>query len=389
MDFRPSAELETFRAEVHEFFRAEMAPERTAGHLDPTDLTGYDEAFERALLRRAGERGYLGIHVPVEHGGGGKPLAYKAVFDFEAGWWNAPAVDTPVTLVGPVLLAHGSAEQKARLLPGMLRGERLACIAYSEAGAGSDLASVTTRAWREADGFVIEGEKALVTAAHKADLCCLIARTDPDAPARQAMSLFIVELRTPGIRVTRRRTINDWTLGEIRFERARVPAGALLGEWNGGWRQLAGALLSERSGMFHLGWATRHVELLVEHLRAGGELAVPRELVRPRVAQLRADLEVAQRFARRVMWRQARGALPAEEASMTKVYVTELLQRIAQVATEALGPAGLLRPGAPGAPFEGLFAWEYVARIHPTISVGSNELQRTTIATAGLGLPRA
>jgi alkylation response protein AidB-like acyl-CoA dehydrogenase len=389
MDFRLSAELEAFRAGVGDFLREEMAPDRTAGHLDPTDLTGYDEAFERALSRRAGARGFLGIHAPVEYGGGGKPLAYKAMFDLEAGYWNAPVIDTAMTLVGPALLASGSAEQKQRLLPPMIRGELLMCIAYSEADAGSDLTRVVTRARREGDGFALDGEKALVTAAHKADWCCLVARTDPDAPARKGMSMFLVELSRPGVGISRRSTINGWTLGDIRFEGVRLPADALLGEWNAGWRQMAGALLSERSGMFHLGWATRHLELLVEHVRGGGELAAPRELVRLRLAQLKSELEVAQRFARRVLWRQSRGELPPHEASITKVYTTELLQRIAQVATEALGPSGVLRPGARGAPFGGLFAWEYVERIHPAISVGSNELQRTTIATVGLGLPRA
>jgi alkylation response protein AidB-like acyl-CoA dehydrogenase len=389
MDFQLSEELEAFRAEVRAFFREEMAPERSAAHRDPSDLTGYDEAFERELVRRAGARGYLGIHVPAEWGGGGRPLAYKAMFDFEAAYSNAPAIDTAVTLVAPVLLAHGSQQQKKRFLPPMVAGELFMCIAYSEADAGSDLTRIATRARREGEGFVLDGEKALVTAAHKSDFCCLVARTDPDAPPRRGMSMFLVDLRGPGIVVRRRRTINDWTLGEIRFESARLPGDALIGEWNAGWRQMAGALASERSGMAHLGWATRHVELLVEHVRSGGELAAPRELVRLRVAQLRCELEVATRFARRVLFHQARGDLPAHEPSMTKIYTTELLQRIAQVATEALGPAGTLRPGAPGAPLGGLFAWEYVERIHPTISVGSNELQRTTVATAGLGLQRA
>jgi len=389
MDFRLTAELEAFRAEVSDFLREEMAPERTAGHLDPTDLTGFDEAFERELSRRAGARGFLGIHAPVEYGGGGRPLAFKAVFDFEAGYWNAPVIDTAMTLVGSALAANASPEQKARFFPPMIRGEILMCIAYSEADAGSDLSRVATRARREGEAFVLDGEKALVTAAHKADWCCLIARTDPDAPARRAMSLFLVDLRSPGVEVRRRATINQWTLGEIAFDAVQMPADALLGEWNGGWRAMAGALLSERSGMFHLGWATRHLELLVEHVRSGCELSVPRELVRLRLAQLRCELEIATRFARRVTWRQAQGELPPHEASMTKVYTTELLQRVAQVATEALGPAGTLRPGARGAPFDGLFAWEYVERIHPAISVGSNEIQRSTIATAGLGLPRA
>jgi alkylation response protein AidB-like acyl-CoA dehydrogenase len=386
VDLGLTGELAEFQRGVREFLRAEMAPERTRGHRDPRDLTGYDEAFERALLRRAGARGYLGISVPAAEGGGSRPLSFKAVLGFEATYWDAPLVDTAITLVGSPLLAFGSAEQKRRFLPPMLAGELIMCIAYTEPDAGSDLTRVRTRARREGDGFVLDGVKALVTGAHKAEYACLVARTDPDAPARQGLSMFLVELRGPGIRVERRATLNRWTLGEIHFEGARVPGAALLGQWNRGWSQMAGALLAERSGMAHLGWAARHFERLVEHCRHGGRLRDA--LVRQRLGQLRAELEVGLRFGLRAMHRQDAGRVPVHEASMAKVYVTELLQRIAHAGIEILGMAGPLCAGSPGAELDGLFAYEVVERIHPAVSVGTNELQRDTIAQAGLGLPR-
>ena len=385
MDFEYPPELAAFQAEVRAFFAEEMAPARTRGRRDPRDRTGWSEDFERALQRRAGERGYLGIGVPREYGGGGRPPSYKAVFGFEAAYRDAPAIDTALTLVGPQILGYADERQRERYLPRMLAGDVLMCSAYTEPEAGSDLARIRTRARREGDGFALDGVKALVTGAHKSEYCCLVARTDPDAPAREGLSMFLVDLGGPGIRVERRETMNRWTLGEIRFEDARVPGDALLGEWNRGWPQMAGALLAERSGMVHLGWATRHLELLCEHVRDTG--LGRRGAVRERLAVLRCELATGLHFSKRVMWRQDRGELPAHEASMAKVWATELLQRIAHLGLELLGPEGTLYRGSPAAPFDGLFAWEAIERVHPTLSAGTNELQRDTIARAGLRLP--
>jgi alkylation response protein AidB-like acyl-CoA dehydrogenase len=388
MDFHFGGELDEFGAEVRAFFAEEMAPERTQGHEDPLDLCGYDEDFERALLRRCGERGYLGVSVPTEFGGGARALGFKAVFGFEAAYADAPAIDTPLTLVGSQMLAYGSPAQKAVFLPPMVRGEGLMCIAYTEPEAGSDLSKIAATARREGGGFVLDGTKNLVTAAHKADHACVVVRSDPEAAPRRAMSMFLVPLDTPGIRIERRATANTWTLGEVHFDACSLPASALLGEWNQGWPQMAAAILAERSGMFHLGWATRNFEDLVALCRGDGPIVAPRSVMRQRLAQLECELGVAGRFCRRVMWAQDRGEVAVHETSMAKVYVTELLQRIAQTATELMGPFGALRPGSPHAPAAGRFCYEVIERIHPAVSVGANEIQRSTIAQLGLGLPR-
>ena len=200
--------------------------------------------------------------------------------------------------------------------------------------------------------------------------------------------MFLVPLLGPGIRVVRRATANGWTLEELHFDEARVTGETLLGTWNEGWPQMAAALLAERSGMFHLGWATRNLEDLAALCRGDGPVVAPRALVRQRLAQLDCELGVATRFCRRVMWAQDRGEVPVHETSMAKVYVTELLQRIAQTATEILGPFGSLRPGSAHAPADGRYCYEVIERIHPAVSVGANEIQRNAIAQSGLGLPR-
>jgi alkylation response protein AidB-like acyl-CoA dehydrogenase len=380
------AELETFRHDVQAFLRAELAPSRAEGHRDYRDLTGWDETFERALLARAGEAGILGVSLPTEYGGGGRPRSWQAIVGFEAAYHDAPLIDTAAVLVAPTVLEFGSAAQRDWLLPAAAGGSITACIAYTEANAGSDLANITTRADDDARGdcYVLHGEKVLVTGAHKADWCCTIARTDPESRGSRGLSMFLVDMHATGVTVERVPTANGWTLGTIRFDGVRVGSGALLGERDRGWRQLGAALLSERSGAAWLGWATRNVEVLVEHCRGRDDT-----LARDALADVVTRLFVGYRLSERVLAAQDAGGAPAVDAAMAKVWITELLQRIARVGDALLGADVLAAPGWFGqSPLARWFAYETVERLHPTLSVGANEIQRTTIAELGLGLPR-
>jgi alkylation response protein AidB-like acyl-CoA dehydrogenase len=272
------------------------------------------------------------------------------------------------------------------VLPPMVRGEVEACIAYTEPHAGSDLSALSTTADPIDSGFVLNGHKALITGGHKADWCVTIARTDRDAPPRQSMTMFLLPTTTPGLERRRRVTANQWTLTEITFVEARVPASAVLGEIGRGWQQVTSALADERSGMAHLGWATLLYDRLVEWARN-----IDDPLIADRLVQLGVELSIARRFASRVMALQDAAQHPITEASMSKVYVTELLQRLALAGVDMLGVDGLwhevLFGPRDGAPLRGRFAYEVVERIHPTVSVGANEIQRDTIARFGLQLP--
>ena len=391
MNFEFAPDVEDFRAEVRAFLKDEMAVARTRGHRDDRDLTGWDEAFERAHVKRAGQRGYLGISAPAEMGGGGKPLAYQAVFGFEAAYFDAPCVDTAMTLAGAPLIAFGSETQRSSLLPKMLSGEVGFCLGYTEANAGSDLTRVEATARTVGDGFAIDGVKTLVTGAHKADIALIIARTDSNAKPRAGMSLFLVDMQTPGISVERRETMNRWTLSDVCFEDVRVDSSSLLGELNRGWHHMASALASERSQLFHVGWATRDLDELVAFCRETSRGSAPLAAdpaVRRTLARLRVELGTATRLAKRVVWMQDAGHVVGHEAAIAKLYATELLQRVAHTATTLLGPYGALVRDSHLAPLAGRMAYEYVERVHPTISVGSNEIQRNAIATQGLGMPR-
>jgi alkylation response protein AidB-like acyl-CoA dehydrogenase len=382
-------DVEAFREEVREFFADAMDPERVNGHADPLDLTGLDASFERAVQEDAGARGYLGVHLPKSLGGGGRSTTYRAVLGLEAAAFDAPVIDTAITLAGAPILAFGSDEQRDRLLPAMLRGEVLVCIAYTEAGAGSDLSNITTTARPADSGWVIDGTKVLVTGAHKSEWCVLVARTDPDAAPRHAMTMFLVDLSTPGITVRRVPTANGWTLCDVELDSVRVPESAVLGEVGRGFAQMAAALADERSGFFWVGWAERRLDDLLRAATATDDLDATH---RDTLARLWIEVAVARQLAMRVVVVQEAGLDSSVAAAASKVFVTELLQRLASAGIALLGPAGLLTGslfGAadPHAPFHGRFAYECVERLHPTISVGSNQIQRDVLAHRGLGLP--
>jgi alkylation response protein AidB-like acyl-CoA dehydrogenase len=384
---RLDPELDAFRGAVQDFLAEEMAPDRLAGHLDPTDLTGLDEEFEREHHRRAGARGFLGISVPAEHGGGGRPPSWKSVYMFEAAYRDAPSIDSAITLCGPPITAFGTTAQRERWLPPMVRGELTGCIAYTEHEAGSDLAALSTVAVPDGSNWRLTGTKALVTAAHKADVCITVARTDPDAPVRRGTSMFLVALPSDGVTVRRRATLNGWTLSEIEFADALVPREGLLGERHGGWRQLAAAVAEERSGMAHLGWATQVVERLAAWVDGTDGDGRAEEAL----ARLQVDLATGLRLAKVVLDRQDRGESVLAEAAASKVWSTELLQRIARVGGELLGVDAArwepLLADAAAVPLGGRIGWEAVERIHPAVSVGANEVQRDLIARLALGLP--
>ncbi|WP_035855687.1 acyl-CoA dehydrogenase family protein [Cryptosporangium arvum] len=367
-----------FGVEVRAFLERELGA--AAEHADPADLTGLGEEFERSLSRRAGAAGLLGSAVGPEHGGPGRGVRHQAAFDYVAAASDAPLVDTALTLAGHPVLQYGSPAQLALLLPRMLSGELLMCVAYTEAGAGTDLRAITTTAVPDGGGYRLTGTKTLVTGAHKADWCVTIART-----GETTMTMFLVEMGTPGVRVRRRPTMNGWTLDEVEFDRVRLEASAVLGAPGGAWRQLVASVRAERSGLFYLGFARHVLDLLVAHVRATPGLTGD-ALVRDAIGGLEIEVEAATVLAARAVAEPGLGPL-------AKIAGTELLQRLAQAATEITGHAGTVwaPPYAPAPPYAaagGRFAWEYLERVHGTIGAGANEVLRDLIAGTALGLPR-
>ncbi len=376
------------------------------GRGDPSDLTGLDEGFERELLGEAGARGYLGVSLPVAIGGGGRSPELRAAFELEVAFHDAPLIDTAVTLASAPLGRFGSPEQHAGLLRRMVAGEVTACIAYSEAQAGSDLAAVATEATPTPDGgFELHGTKVLVTGAHKADWCLTIARTRPDVPARQGLSMLAVDMASPGITVLRRPTMNGWTLCDVTFDGVAVPAGGLLGERHGGWGQLTAAMADEAASLFHVGFAERLLDTLTAELRVLERHRDP--VVLDRLGTLEARLDAALRLGLRAATAPPEGGGAAVAAAVSRIYTSELLQEMAAEASAHTGgeagrwaplfppagtggssPPGPAGPLPPARPEAARLGYELLERVHGTIGGGTNETKRTLVALQGLGLPR-
>ena len=372
---RLNPEQAAFQREARAFLQEEMASARVAGNADPGDLTGLSEAFERAHQLRAGARGFLGIALPRELGGGGRPPSWRAIWMYEAAYHDAPSIDTAVVLSAGPLVHFGSAAQKQRWLTPMIRGEVLGCGLFTEREAGSDLAALTTRAEPAGDGWRLHGEKVLITGAHKADIGVLLARTDAAAAPRKAMSMFVLDMRQPGITIRRRPTMNGWTLSEVTFDGVELPGDALIGRPGDGFAIALASLADERSGLAWLAWAVKLVELLAARHDD------------PRILRMAVETGAARRFCQRVMAMQDAGQAVTYEASVAKIQVTELLQRIARLGADLEGEAALARMPLFGGGSR--FGYELVERFHPTFSVGANELQRDTVVRLALDMPRA
>jgi alkylation response protein AidB-like acyl-CoA dehydrogenase len=345
-----------------------MAPEKVAGHVDPTDLTGLDGAFEQRHQREAARRQMLAVSLPVSDGGRGKSRAWKHVYDWEAAFFGAPSIDTGVTLCGFVLSRYGTEAQKARWLAPMVSGQMMGAIAYSEAGAGNSLAAISTTAVPSPEGWEMSGTKSHVTGAHKADVAVVLAVTDPEADPRNSMSMFLVPLDAPGVHLRRRPTINRWSLGEIAFQRVRLDDDCLLGEVGNGWRQVMAAVGAERGSLAHYGWTEQWL------------MRLPTGVPDRQRARLHVGATQVRAFCQRLIDYEIAGRPVGYEASVVKVTATESLQDIARTARSAAGPAQtewtpLFEDGPP-------YTYDALEALHPTISVGANETHRDMIAAA-------
>ncbi|MCY4640792.1 MAG: acyl-CoA dehydrogenase family protein [Chloroflexi bacterium] len=393
MDFHFSEEEERFRRELRDFLAGRLPADwRDRSFLLAQDAPERDE-LGGALARELGERRWLALAWPERYGGSGASYLQQAVYSEELAYQAAPTNSAAgVQWVGPAIMRFGDEAQRERYLPSIARGEESWCTLYSEPGAGSDLAAIQTRAVRDGDEWVINGQKLWAAGAGRATLGWLAARTDPAAPKHRGISTFVVPMDTPGITM---RPIEDITgartLNEVYLENVRIPADHLVGEENRGWYQVAQTLDMERSGVGTFASGRRNVEKLVEIAKARHDLMAQRPSSRYELADRWIELEVGYQVAYRIPYLQQQGATPNYEASVSKLFGAELTQRIAQTGVQLLGTAGQIAPGpASGAeaPLQGALSRNYLAAVASTIASGTSEVQRGVIARRGLGLPR-
>jgi alkylation response protein AidB-like acyl-CoA dehydrogenase len=290
-------------------------------------------------------------------------------------------------MVGPVIYTFGSKAQKQRFLPRIIDLSDWWCQGFSEPGAGSDLASLRTSARSDADGWVISGQKTWTTMAQYADWIFVLARSDPGAPKHKGISFFMVDMKTPGLTVRPLVNMADrHDFNEVFFEDVRVPAANMIGEENRGWYVGMTLLDFERSGVGRTGSQRRTLEVFGQWLKSAPFR------VRGQVRHGFAELVIANNVGRALGYRigdmQTRGEHPSYEASIVKVFQSELSQRMYNFGLNALGLAGQLRPGESRAPLLGEFAENHMLISPASVYSGSNEVQRNIIASRGLGLPR-
>ena len=406
MDWNDTDEQAEFRHEVRTFIEARL-PEHyqqmddtSQGHLVPwfRHRRSDDPKLQDAARQWASalaEQGWVAPHWPKEYGGAGLTTMEQYIYSQEMTRADAPQVGgNGMMMLGPTIIIHGTDEQKARILPGILSGEKAWCQGYSEPGAGSDLGGLSTRAHRDGDEYVINGQKIWTTNADVADSVFVLLRTDPDAPKHKGISLVVIEdIHAPGIDV---RPLEDmgWQidLTETFYEDVRVPASNLIGEENRGWYVAMTLLDFERSGVSSAASNQDHANLLVDFVRSEGGRRVSRvaalATVRAEIIDRVIEAEVGNNFTLRIATMQAQGIVPNYEASMGKMFNAQLNQTIQRTGVRAFGLYGTLWSGDPRAPLDGRYTRDYVRTIPSTIAGGSNEIQRNIIATRGLGLPR-
>ena len=388
MDFTFSAEEEAFRAEVRAFLKEELPP-GWDGLDEDGAFQGQGLGITRRMSKRLAERGWLTLAWPKEHGGQARSIMEQMLFKEEMAYFQAPGADMGVggvSWVGPMLMSHGTDEQK-RHLRSIASGDEYWCTLYSEPGSGSDLASLQTRAERDGDDYVINGSKIWTSGGHIADWGWLAARTDPAAPKHKGVSMFLLDMKAPGVTV--RPIINmaeAHHFNEVFFDNVRIPKSDLVGEQDQGWYILATALDYERSGVHASANAQRILDKLAEfHAERPGTLSAA---LRNRFAEAQIETSIARSLAYRVSWLQSKGGQPNQEASLSKLYGSELGQRVAAFAIDSLGLSGQAGPGSKWAAFGGRIERTYRSAVSHTIAAGTSEVQRNIIATRGLGLPR-
>jgi alkylation response protein AidB-like acyl-CoA dehydrogenase len=357
---------------------------------DSVENEDTDESTYTRYVRRMGSDGWLGIGWPEEYGGQARGPIDQMIFVEESHWAGVPLPLLTLNSVGPTLMALGTEEQKRDFLPRILAGEMHFAIGYTEPNAGTDLASLQTRAVRDGDEYVVNGQKVFTSAIEHADYVWLAVRTDPDLPKHKGLSVLLVPTDTLGFSWTPLRTMAGEFTSSTFYEDLRVPVANLVGEENQGWKLITNQLNHERvaicpaSGILRSiaevrGWAQQ------THL-ADGRRVIDQEWVRTTLARVHARTELL----KLMNWRIAADrALGPAAASVTKVFGTELALEVYQALMEIVGETASLPESALGAVLAGRLERNYRAQTIFTFGGGANEVQRDIIGMVGLGMPRA
>jgi 3-oxocholest-4-en-26-oyl-CoA dehydrogenase alpha subunit len=383
-----TAEQEQLRQRLRDYFAELMTPELRMALASSSGEYGDDDAYKQ-VVRQLGRDGWLAIGWPAEYGGQDRSVLDQLIFTDEAAIAGVPVPFLTINTVGPTIMRFGTPEQKQRFLPAIAAGELHFSIGYSEPGAGTDLASLRTRAVRDGDSYVISGQKMWTSLIQYADYVWLACRTDPDAVRHKGLSIIMVPTDAEGFSWTPVSTLAGVTTSATYYSDVRVPVSNLVGEENKGWPLITNQLNHERVALTSAAPVQSALAAVTDWARsaklADGRRVIDQEWVQLNLARVHAKAE----FLKLVNWRiaVAAGSPGPAAASATKVYGTELTIEACRLLLEVLGPSAEVRAGSPGAVLAGRIERMQRSALILTFGGGTNEVQRDIISAAALGLP--
>ncbi len=397
MDLRLTPEQEAFRDELRAWLRGNLRQEWTARIVSGPEVARPEVyGFFREWQRKLHEAGFLGLTWPREYGGRGLTFMEELIFHGEMALAKAPPLLNilGIGMAGPTIIAHGTEAQKRRYLPKILSCEEIWCQGYSEPNAGSDLASLQTRAVRDGDHFIVNGQKVWTSVAHVADWMMLLARTDLEAERHKGITYFLLNMRSPGITVRPlRQMTGDAEFNEVFFENVRVPEENILGGFNNGWQVAITTLMYERLALgfglqVRLRIALDALIELAKRTKRNGSPAAQDPVLRQKLAQLWIDTEVFKYTGARAVTKLLRGETPGPEASTGKIWWCETHQRLQDVAMEIQGPYHQITKGSEWAIEGGIWQYTFLRSRANSVEGGTTEIQRNIIGERVLGLPK-
>ena len=366
--------------------------------LDPATVAELHEshavgAAPRRIWKQMCADGWAGIGWPKEYGGQGRSAIEQFIFFDESMRAGAPVPMLTLNSVGPTIMKFGTDEQKADYLPRILSGDIHFCIGYSEPGAGTDLGSLKTRAVRDGESYIINGQKMWTSLSSDADYCWLACRTDPDAAKHKGISMILVPMDTPGITLSPLNLLGTHDINAVFFEDVVVPAANVVGGENHGWKLITNQLNHERVTLFASGVMDRALTEVTQYAQEtklpDGRRVIDQPWVQYNLAKLQAKVEVVRLMNWQVAWEATQGVLDIGHCSALKVYGSELNMEGYQLLMEILGPVSYLEPDAPGAVLKSRLQQGTRGAIILTFGGGVNEMQRDLISQFTLGFPRA
>ncbi|MBI4242372.1 MAG: acyl-CoA dehydrogenase [Candidatus Rokubacteria bacterium] len=397
MDLTLTPEQQAFRDEVRTWLRKNLPQEWTSRVVAGPDVPRPEfYGFLREWQRKLHEAGLLGLTWPKEYGGRGLTFMEELILHQELALAKAPPILNilGIGMAGPTIIAYGTEEQKKRYLAKILSCEEIWCQGYSEPNAGSDLASLQTKAARDGDSFIVNGQKVWTSVAHVSDWMMLLARTDPGAERHKGITYFLLDMHSPGVTVRPLRQLTgDAEFNEVFFENVRVPAENILGGLNNGWQVGITTLMYERLALgFGLQVRMRiALDALIElakRTKKNGESATQDPLIRQKLAQLWIDTEVFRYTGARAVTKLLKGELPGPEASTGKIWWCDTHQRLQDLAMEIQGPYQQLTKGSDWAVEHGIWQYTFLRSRANSVEGGTTEIQRNIIGERVLGLPK-